>query len=177
MPPLDHPKWSTRSTATNIRPGRIPQRMGKCEYNETVLGGLIFKRSKLCPPANEVFTPLEMDRRISELSERFLAEEQRLKEAVRQAYAADKIKNHKRRTESANKQRKARAHMEFYAGLQYDDLKVINCCRCSTVLLGKSHEFIREKAEISRRKFLPPKIAGELNGSPVCEECQAENKK
>jgi len=171
LPPLDHPKWSTRSTATNICPSGIPQRMGKCEYNETVLGGLIFKRSKVCPPANEVFTPLEMDRRISELSERLLAEENRLKEAVRKAYASDKIKNHKRRTESANKQRKARANLEFYAGLQYDDLKVINCGRCNTVLLGKSHEFIREKAEFSKRKYLPQKIAGEHNGSPVCEEC------
>jgi hypothetical protein len=58
----------------------------------------------------------------------------------------------------------------------HDGVKLVNCAKCSVVLLGKSMLDWVKSLPIPYRRNVPPMMAGRFRGRPYCAVCLKERK-
>ena len=120
--------------------------------------GIVLFLARSTPPAHLVFRGEEYERLMRAHAERVAKEVEKVKEDSRGR--SEKYGSQPRRVK--------------FPG--WDELKLVNCAACGLVLLGRSHEWVRVRSSESRRKLLPPPVAGRVNDRPVCGGCLEKSK-
>lgn len=125
--------------------------------------GLVLGVAARSPEARDVFTPAEMERRLSEIRLRILRE---LEESRRRRAAGtpnpDDLLPHER--------------VEYPDPYSPEDVKVVGCQRCNRDLLAEACDdlWAAATAEVrfaALRAVLPPRVAARVGGRPACAAC------
>lgn len=131
--------------------------------HEFDLYGIVLRVAARSPEARDVFTPEEMDRRLSEIRLRILREQEeaRRKKASGEA-AREELLPHER--------------VEYPDPYSPEDIRVVGCQRCNRDLLAETSDRLWEAAHAEvrfadLRAVLPPRVAARVGGRPACAAC------